>query len=122
MGRAFAESVPAARAVFDDADAAVGYDLTALCFEGPLERLSETEVTQPALVAATLACLAGVHGSGLRADYVIGHSVGEYAALVASGAVSGRLPASTFSTHRTPRTLSKRSSPLASAPNPFRIA
>jgi [acyl-carrier-protein] S-malonyltransferase len=90
MGRAFAESVPAARAVFEDADEAVGYDLTALCFEGPLERLSETEVTQPALVAATLACLAGVHDAGLRADYVIGHSVGEYAALVASGAVTGR--------------------------------
>jgi [acyl-carrier-protein] S-malonyltransferase len=89
MGRAFAESVPAARAVFEDADEAVGYGLTELCFEGPLERLSETEVTQPALVAATLACLAGVHAVGLRADYVIGHSVGEYAALVASGAVSG---------------------------------
>ncbi len=51
MGRAFAESVPAARAVFDDADRAVGYDLTELCFEGPLERLSETEITQPALVS-----------------------------------------------------------------------
>jgi [acyl-carrier-protein] S-malonyltransferase len=89
MGRAFAESVPAARAVFEDADRAVGYDLTTLCFEGPLEALSETEVTQPALVAATIACLAGVRETGLHADYVIGHSVGEYAALVASGAVSG---------------------------------
>jgi [acyl-carrier-protein] S-malonyltransferase len=88
MGRAFAESVPAARAVFDDADVAVGYDLTTLCFDGPIERLSETEVTQPALVAATIACLRGVEAAGLRADYVIGHSVGEYAALVASGAVS----------------------------------
>jgi [acyl-carrier-protein] S-malonyltransferase len=88
MGRAFAESVPAARAVFDDADLAVGYDLTTLCFDGPIERLSETEVTQPALVAATIACLRGVEAAGLRADYVIGHSVGEYAALVASGAVS----------------------------------
>jgi [acyl-carrier-protein] S-malonyltransferase len=89
MGRAFAESVPAARAVFEDADRAVGYNLTSLCFEGPLEQLSETEVTQPALVAATIACLAGVQHSGLRADFVIGHSVGEYSALVASGAVSG---------------------------------
>ena len=75
-----------------DADRAVGYDLTALCFEGPLERLSETEITQPALVSATLACLAGVREAGLRADFVIGHSVGEYAALVASGAVDGRTP------------------------------
>jgi [acyl-carrier-protein] S-malonyltransferase len=89
MGRAFAESVPAARAVFEDADRAVGYNLTDLCFEGPLEQLSATEVTQPALVAATIACLVGVQESGLAADFVIGHSVGEYAALVASGAVSG---------------------------------
>jgi [acyl-carrier-protein] S-malonyltransferase len=89
MGRAFAEAVPAAHAVFEDADRAVGYNLTSVCFEGPLEQLSETEVTQPALVAATIACLVGVQESGLRADFVIGHSVGEYAALVASGAVSG---------------------------------
>jgi [acyl-carrier-protein] S-malonyltransferase len=88
MGRAFAESVPAARAVFEDADRAVGYGLTELCFEGPIERLSETEVTQPALVAATLACLAAVRESGLTPDFVIGHSVGEYAALVASGALA----------------------------------
>jgi [acyl-carrier-protein] S-malonyltransferase len=87
MGRAFAESVPAARAVFEDADRAVGYGLTELCFEGPIERLSETEVTQPALVAATLACLAAVRESDLAPDFVIGHSVGEYAALVASGAL-----------------------------------
>ena len=89
MGRAFAESVPAARAVFEDADRAVGYGLTELCFEGPIERLSETEVTQPALVTATLACLAAVQESGLAPDYVIGHSVGEYAALVAAGALGG---------------------------------
>jgi [acyl-carrier-protein] S-malonyltransferase len=88
MGRAFAESVPAARAVFEDADRAVGYALTELCFEGPIERLSETEVTQPALVTATLACLAAVGQSDLRPDFVIGHSVGEYAALVASGATT----------------------------------
>jgi [acyl-carrier-protein] S-malonyltransferase len=87
MGRAFAESVPAARAVFDEADQVVGYDLTSLCFDGPIEQLSETSITQPALVTATLACLAAVQESGLHADYVIGHSVGEYAALVASGAV-----------------------------------
>jgi [acyl-carrier-protein] S-malonyltransferase len=87
MGRAFAESVPASRGVFEDADRAVGYGLTELCFEGPIERLSETEITQPALVTATLACLAAVQESGLRPDFVIGHSVGEYAALVASGAL-----------------------------------
>ena len=78
-----------AAAVFEDADRAVGYDLTELCFEGPIERLSETEITQPALVTATLACLAAVAESPLRPDFVIGHSVGEYAALVASGALDG---------------------------------
>jgi [acyl-carrier-protein] S-malonyltransferase len=88
MGRAFAETVPAARAVFEDADRAVGYGLTELCFEGPIERLSETEITQPALVTATVACLAAVRESDLTPDFVIGHSVGEYAALVASGALS----------------------------------
>jgi [acyl-carrier-protein] S-malonyltransferase len=88
MGKAFAGSVPAARAVFEQANEAVGFDVTALCFEGPIERLSETEITQPALVTAEVACLAAVQDAGLRPDYAIGHSVGEYAALVAAGAAS----------------------------------
>ena len=80
MGRAMSEAFPAARAVYERAAGAVGYDIAGLCFEGPIERLSETEVTQPALVTTELACLAGLTATGLAPDYVVGHSVGEYAA------------------------------------------
>jgi [acyl-carrier-protein] S-malonyltransferase len=93
MGRAMSEAVAAARAVYERAADAVGYDLAALCFEGPLERLSETEITQPALVTTELACLAGVSEAGLVPDYVVGHSVGEYAALAAAGAIDDRTAA-----------------------------
>jgi [acyl-carrier-protein] S-malonyltransferase len=88
MGAAFAESSPAARTTFERASVAVGFDIAEVCFNGPLERLSSTEMTQPALTATSLACLAAVEEAGFRPDYVIGHSVGEYAALVAAGAVS----------------------------------
>ena len=88
MGRAFAEAYPEARAVYDDAAEAVGFDLARLCFEGPLEELTKTELQQPALVATSLACLRAVETTGIRPDVVLGHSVGEYAALAASGALS----------------------------------
>ena len=90
MGRAFAEAFPEARAVYDDAAEAVGFDLARLCFEGPLEELTKTELQQPALVATSLACLRAVETTGIRPDVVLGHSVGEYAALAASGALSDR--------------------------------
>jgi [acyl-carrier-protein] S-malonyltransferase len=88
MGAAFAASSPAARAAYDEASAAVGFDVAELSFEGPIERLSATEMTQPALTATSIACLAAVREAGFAADYVIGHSVGEYAALVAAEALS----------------------------------
>jgi [acyl-carrier-protein] S-malonyltransferase len=88
MGAAFAAASPAARAAFDRASAALGFDVAEVCFEGPMERLSSTEMTQPALTATSLACLAAVDEAGFRADYVVGHSVGEYAALVAAGVLS----------------------------------
>ena len=72
MGRAMSEAFPAARAVYDRAAEAVGFDLAALCFEGPIERLSETDITQPALVTTELACLAGLTAAGVRPDYVVG--------------------------------------------------
>jgi [acyl-carrier-protein] S-malonyltransferase len=90
MGRAVAEAYPEARAVFDEGSEAVGFDLAKLCFEGPIETLTETEVQQPALVATSLACLRAVETLGVEPDYVIGHSVGEYSALAAAGAVAGR--------------------------------
>jgi [acyl-carrier-protein] S-malonyltransferase len=93
MGRAMSEAFPAARAVYERAADAVGFDLAALCFEGPIERLSETEITQPALVTTELSCLAGLTEAGLRPDYVVGHSVGEYAALSAAGSIDDRTAA-----------------------------
>jgi [acyl-carrier-protein] S-malonyltransferase len=93
MGRAMSEAFPAARAVYERAADAVGFDIAALCFDGPIERLSETEFTQPALVTTELACLAGVTEAGLRPDFVVGHSVGEYAALAAAGSIDDRTAA-----------------------------
>ena len=67
MGRAMSEAFPAARDVYERAAEATGFDVAALCFEGPIERLSETDVTQPALVTTELACLAGLTAAGLTA-------------------------------------------------------
>jgi [acyl-carrier-protein] S-malonyltransferase len=90
MGRAIAEEFPAARAVFDEASEAVGFDVARLCFEGPIEELTRTEMQQPALVATSIACLRAVESVGITPDFVVGHSVGEYSALAAAGAVSDR--------------------------------
>jgi [acyl-carrier-protein] S-malonyltransferase len=88
MGVAFAAASPAAAAVFAEASAAYGSDLLELCRSGPKELLDQTEITQPALTTASLACLAAVREAGISADVSIGHSAGEYAALVASGILS----------------------------------
>jgi [acyl-carrier-protein] S-malonyltransferase len=90
MGRAIAERFADARAVYDEASEAVGYDIAKVCFEGPIDKLTRTDVQQPALVATSLACLAAVDTLGIRPDFVIGHSVGEYSALAAARALSDR--------------------------------
>jgi [acyl-carrier-protein] S-malonyltransferase len=82
MGRDVAEAVPEAMDVFDEASEASGLDLKRLCFESPVEELVETEVQQPVLVATSLALLAALRRRGIRPDYVVGHSVGEFSALV----------------------------------------
>jgi len=87
MGRAIAEEFPAARAAYDEASEAAGFDVAKLCFEGSLEDLTRTELQQPALVATSIACLRAVNTLGVRPDYVIGHSVGEYSALAAADAI-----------------------------------
>ena len=87
MGVAFAESSSAAAAVFAEASEAFGDDLLELCRSGPQERLDRTEITQPALTTASCACLAAVREAGIEADVAIGHSAGEYAALVAAGII-----------------------------------
>ena len=85
MGRDVAEAVPEAMAVYDAGSAASGLDLKRLCFESPVEHLVDTEVQQPALVATSLAFNAALRARGINPDFVVGHSVGEFAALAAAG-------------------------------------
>ena len=87
MGREIAEAVPEAMEVFRQGSEATGLDLVYLCFEAPPEELVETEVQQPALVATSLAVLAALRARGITPDYVVGHSVGEFAALAAAAAI-----------------------------------
>ena len=84
MGRAIAERFPEARAVYDEASEAVGYDVAQVCFEGPIEKLTRTDVQQPALVATSLACLRAVDTLGIKADFVVGHSVGSMVGVLAA--------------------------------------
>jgi [acyl-carrier-protein] S-malonyltransferase len=87
MGREIAEAFPAAREVYRVGSEASGLDLEKLCFETPLEQMVETDVQQPALVATSLAILAAMRERGLEPDVVVGHSVGEFAALAAAGSL-----------------------------------
>lgn len=89
MGRDLSENFPAARAVFEEADAALGFKISELCFSGTAEELQLTENTQPAILTVSVAALRAMEAEGLpSADYVAGHSLGEYSALVAAGALS----------------------------------
>ncbi len=88
MGRTLAAEFPAARAIFDEADRALGFSLSNLCFEGPEDQLKLTENTQPAILTVSTAAAAVLKEKGIRPDYVAGHSLGEYSALVAAGALS----------------------------------
>ncbi|KPV54211.1 malonyl CoA-ACP transacylase [Kouleothrix aurantiaca] len=89
MGRDLYDASAAARAVFEQADAALGFSLTQLCFEGPEAALTATENAQPALLACSIAALAALREAGYTAEpaLVAGHSLGEYSALVAAGAL-----------------------------------
>jgi [acyl-carrier-protein] S-malonyltransferase len=87
MGRDIAEAIPEAMEVFERGSNAADLDLRRLCFEAEEEELVETEVQQPALVATSLAVLAAIRARGIKPDFVVGHSVGEFAALAAAGAL-----------------------------------
>ena len=89
MGRDVCEASAAARAVFERADATLGFPLSKLCFEGPEEELRRTENQQPALLTTSIALLRALEeaGAGLAPAYLLGHSLGEYTALVAAGAL-----------------------------------
>lgn len=88
MGRDLYETYPEARALFDEADRILGFSLSQLCFEGPKEELDDTINTQPAIFAMSVACLAALNPwSSANPLFVAGHSLGEYSALVAAGAL-----------------------------------
>jgi [acyl-carrier-protein] S-malonyltransferase len=84
MGKSLAEAFPEAARVFDQADAALGFQLSKLCFEGPEDQLKLTENTQPAMLTVSIAAFAVLKSRGVTADFVAGHSLGEYSALVAA--------------------------------------
>jgi [acyl-carrier-protein] S-malonyltransferase len=87
MGQGLAEQFPAARRVFEDADNALGFALSTLCFEGPEDDLKKTENLQPALLTVSTAAYRVLEEKGYKPDMVAGHSLGEYSALVAAGAL-----------------------------------
>jgi len=88
MGREIVEAVPEAMAVFREGSDAAGIDLVKLCFETPLSEMVETENQQPALVATCLAINEAIRVRGIEPDFVVGHSVGEFAALAAARSIS----------------------------------
>ncbi|HXQ98340.1 MAG TPA: ACP S-malonyltransferase [Candidatus Limnocylindrales bacterium] len=91
MGKDLAEKFPVARAVFEEADKALGFPISKMCFEGTEEELKQTANTQPAIVTVSMAAyrvlVESGAGQGFRPDFVAGHSLGEYTALVAAGAL-----------------------------------
>jgi [acyl-carrier-protein] S-malonyltransferase len=88
MGQALADAFPECRAVFDEADGALGEPLSRLCFEGPDDRLRLTENTQPALLTTSIAAARLLDARGIRPALMAGHSLGEYSAHVAAGTFS----------------------------------
>ena len=85
MGKSLAAAFPEAARVFEEADEALGFSLSCLCFEGPDEELRLTANTQPAILTTCIAALMALESTGVKADFVAGHSLGEYSALVAAG-------------------------------------
>src|SRR6202050_803842 len=88
LGKALADEYPAAQQVFDEADEALGFALSRICFEGPDAELKLTANTQPALLTVSIAALRGLEALDWAPDYVAGHSLGEYSALVAAGSLN----------------------------------
>lgn len=88
MGKDLAENFPAAKQVFEEADDALGFSISQLCFAGPAEALQLTENTQPAILTVSVAALRALESAGIeKPAFVAGHSLGEYSALVAAGAI-----------------------------------
>ncbi len=90
MGKALCEAEPRLKQVYEEASSELGYDVAALCFEGPAETLNLTEYTQPALLVSSVAALRAFEPAGIKPIAVAGHSLGEYSALVAAGGMNFR--------------------------------
>ncbi|MGA2920794.1 MAG: ACP S-malonyltransferase [Candidatus Sulfotelmatobacter sp.] len=88
MGKELFEKFPVARQTFEEADEALGYKLSQVCFDGPEEQLRLTEITQPAILTVSIAALRVLEGKVPRPGFVAGHSLGEYSAHVASGTMT----------------------------------
>src|SRR5882724_1438687 len=88
MGKDLAQHHPIARQTFEEADEVLGYSLSQLCFEGPEEQLRLTEITQPAILTASIAAWRVLDEKGMKAAFVAGHSLGEYSAHVAAGTIT----------------------------------
>ena len=87
MGKELYDNFPIARKVFEEADKAIGFSITQLCFEGPEEELRKTFNTQPAILTVSVAALRVLQDAGVTPDITAGHSLGEYSALVAAGVI-----------------------------------
>ena len=90
MGKLLYDAYPSLKSVYDEASSVLGYDVAALCFAGPAERLNLTEFTQPALLVSSMAAFTLLEPVGLKPIAVAGHSLGEYSALVAAGGLEFR--------------------------------
>jgi [acyl-carrier-protein] S-malonyltransferase len=90
MGKLLYDAYPSVRSVYEEASSVLGYDLAALCFTGPAERLNLTEFTQPALLVSSMTAFTLLEPAGIKPIAVAGHSLGEYSALVAAGGLGFR--------------------------------
>src|SRR5262249_32407789 len=88
MGKELAEKHAIARQTFEEADEALGYKISQLCFEGPEDQLRLTEITQPAILTVSVAAWRVLQEKGLRPEFVAGHSLGEYSAHAAAGSLN----------------------------------
>src|ERR1700688_3166317 len=88
MGKELSENYEVARRAFEEADEALGYKLSQICFEGPAEKLKLTEITQPAILTTSVAAFRVLQEKGVTPQFVAGHSLGEYSAHVAAGTLN----------------------------------
>lgn len=88
MGKEIAENYPVAKKVYDEADEVIGWKISDLCFSGPEDLLKDTRNAQPAIVTTSIAILKVLSEEGIKADFVAGHSLGEYSALITAGSLS----------------------------------